>query len=184
VPDLGLKLEITQAGRLIDPSRRHHRAFAILDPAAWCRPEHDPVPGCWERKQQDPIGLIDEQNPNRLTKPNARPHDGHSMSTRRDGITSATSPTRDSQPECRSPQEAVATPARLRQAGFSSAPWPATATGIVAATAGKEHRESNAVFRSWRTLGMPVAQAHGTAHAEKVRIGRSDSAAISSQKQP
>jgi hypothetical protein len=94
VPDLGLKLEITQAGRLIDlTSRRHHRVFAIPGPA-WCQPELDPVSGCWERKQQDPIGLIDEENPNRLTKPNVCRHYGHSMSTRRDGITSAKSPTR------------------------------------------------------------------------------------------
>ena len=36
VPDLGLKLEIGQAGRLIDlTSRRHHRVVAILDSAAW-----------------------------------------------------------------------------------------------------------------------------------------------------
>jgi hypothetical protein len=89
VPDLGLKLEITQARRLIDlTSRRHHRVFAIPAPAAWCHENTDPVSRCWERKQQDPIGLIDEQNPNRLTKPNVCPHDSHCMSTRRDGITS------------------------------------------------------------------------------------------------
>jgi len=87
----------------------HRSATIASSPSSIPPPGADqnttPVSGCWERKQQDPIGLIDEQNPNRLTKPNACPHDGHSMSTRRDGITSATSPTRDSQPECRSPRK-------------------------------------------------------------------------------